>query len=154
VPFPAVRDAAAARGGLSNAGSIEVRPVWSSGADPGRWPGIEGVRTCRVPGPVRAAPVSRDKATTWAVSRAATRASRERPARSVKLGWWVFSHGPADLGSWGQVTAVTHTSTGGGRVRMTLTDHGTGRVHEVDARPTDRAWCCTAAEARRAGLDT
>jgi hypothetical protein len=152
VSFPAVCDAAAARGGLSDAGSIEVRAVWSSGADPGRWPGAEGVRACGVPGPVRAASMSAAK--TWAVSRAATRASRERSARSVKPGWWVFSHGPADLGCWGQVTAVTHTSTGGGRVRMTLTDHGTGRVHEVDARPTDRAWCCTAAEARRAGLDT
>jgi hypothetical protein len=65
VSFPAVRDAAAARGGLSDAGSIEVRPVWSSGAGPGRWPGAEGVRTRRVPGTMRAASVSRDKAGKW-----------------------------------------------------------------------------------------
>jgi hypothetical protein len=90
-------------------------------------------------------------ATKWAASRAATRISRERPARSVKPGWWVFSHGPADLGSWGQVTAATNT---GDRVVLKVTEHGTGRIHEVDARPTDRAWCCTAAEARRAGLNT
>ncbi len=84
---------------------------------------------------------------------AAVKAARERPAGKVRPGWWVFTHGCADRGSWSQVAAVTAFIDQAGRaaVRLAVREND-GRRHEVEAVTGWTAWCLTTAEARRAGL--
>jgi hypothetical protein len=94
-------------------------------------------------------------ATRRAVERAAARLAKERRIQQVRPGWWVFSYGPLDLGSWGKVTAAlqfTDPTTGRPSTRLTVVDSATGRQHEVQHVNGFPAWCCTPAEARRAGL--
>lgn len=88
-----------------------------------------------------------------AVDTAAARRSRERRLSKVQPGWWVFSYGPTDLGSWGRVDAVTTFLDPRGRamVRLALTDtNGAGR--EIENVPASAAWSLTATDARRVGL--
>jgi len=90
-----------------------------------------------------------------AVRRRAAQVCRERRVQDVRPGWWVFSHGPRDLGSWSVVTgtSVAFGADGLVLVRLAVTELD-GRRHEVDARFGASAWCCTAAEAKRAGLSS
>ena len=85
---------------------------------------------------------------------AAMKASRERRLAQVRPGWWVFSYGPTDLGSFEKVTATTtFTDPAANRatVRLTVIDPAGRRVEieNVGGHPT---WCVTTAEARRTGL--
>lgn len=91
-----------------------------------------------------------------AVERTAAEVAKERRLSQVRPGWWVFSYGQRDpLGGWGQVTAATRyrdPDTRRSLVRLTVRAHGTGRSQEIEQVPGYPTWCCTAAEARRAGL--
>jgi hypothetical protein len=97
----------------------------------------------------------REQTTTHTTAQsAASKLSRERRLDRVRPGWWVFSYGPTDLGSFGKATAVTtFTDPANGRalVRLTITDPH-GRRVEVENAAGHPAWCLTAADARRAGL--
>jgi hypothetical protein len=89
-----------------------------------------------------------------AAERGAARLAKERRLRQVRPGWWVFSYGPTDLGSWGKVTATAETTdptTGQKLTHLTLTDRA-GRRVEIEQASSYPVWCCTPAEARRAGL--
>jgi hypothetical protein len=91
-----------------------------------------------------------------ATERVAAKLAKERRLHQVRPGWWVFSYGPRDLlGSWGEVTATTQfvdPGTGRPHTRLTVVDRTTGRRHEIEQVSGYPAWCCTPAEARRAGL--
>lgn len=91
-----------------------------------------------------------------AVERAAAAAAKERRVSQIRPGWWVFSHGTRDpLGGWGEVTATTRyrdPDTRRPAVLLTVRDRATSRRHEIEQVPSYPAWCCTPAEARRAGL--
>ena len=89
------------------------------------------------------------------VARQAAAVARERRLQQVRPGWWVFSLGPRDLGSWGRVTANVQfldPATRRMRNRLTVTDPASGQRHEIEHASGYPAWCCTPAEARRAGL--
>lgn len=85
---------------------------------------------------------------------AGMKAARERRLAQVRPGWWVFSYGPTDLGSLGEVTATTtftDPATNRAMVRLAIADPDGRRVEieNVGGYPT---WCVTSAEARRVGL--
>lgn len=85
---------------------------------------------------------------------AAIKATRERRLTQVRPGWWVFSYGPTDLGSLGEVTATTtftDPATNRAMVRLTIADPD-GRRVEIENVGDYPTWCVTTAEARRAGL--
>ena len=89
-----------------------------------------------------------------AAERAATKLAKERRIQQIRPGWWVYSYRPHDLGTWGKVTAThqfTDPATGKPTTWLTVTDPE-GRRHEVQEVNGYPAWCCTPAEARRAGL--
>lgn len=81
-----------------------------------------------------------------AVERVAASAARECSARSVRVGWWIYSYGAAS-GSWAQVAAVVALPDG--RLRFDL--RGPGRQSVVTA-PSYPATYLTAQTARRVGL--
>jgi hypothetical protein len=86
--------------------------------------------------------------------RKATGLSKERRIQQVRPGWWVFSYGPRG-GSWGKVTATLQflePTTGRPSTRLTVADPATGSGQEIEQVNGYPAWCCTPAEARRAGL--
>lgn len=96
----------------------------------------------------------RDERKAAAVEKAASRRSRKRRLRQIRPGWWVYSYGAADLGSWGQVSAVTafvEPRSGREMVRLAITDP-TGAGVETENVPGYPTWSLTAAEARRCGL--
>lgn len=96
----------------------------------------------------------RDARRAAVVEKAAARRSRKRRLRQVRPGWWVYSYGAADLGSWAQVRAVTvfiDPRSGREMVRLALTDAGGAGV-ETENVPGYPTWSLTAAEARRCGL--
>lgn len=82
------------------------------------------------------------------VERAAATASRERPARAVRPGWWVFSYGSAG-GEWAQVIAIGLLSKGWVRFELRHLD---GRRGLVEASPSHPTSCLTASTARRVGI--
>lgn len=97
----------------------------------------------------------RERATTHATPQsAATKLSRERRLSGVRPGWWVFSYGPTDLGSFGKVTATTtytDPATSRAMVRLTITDPAGCRI-EIENAAGYPTWCVTTADAKRAGL--
>ncbi|OLM12108.1 hypothetical protein Ae717Ps2_0371 [Pseudonocardia sp. Ae717_Ps2] len=85
------------------------------------------------------------------VERAAAKASRERRARTVRPGWWVYS--PAFVGwSWRQVTKVSlfgdHERL---QVRLDLVDLA-GKTSYVKTSANAPAWCVSPSVAERVGL--
>jgi hypothetical protein len=92
------------------------------------------------------------------VQHAVRKAARERRIEQVRPGWWVFSHdlGGFGMGVWDEVTSTASTLDRATRrtvVTVTVRSSRTGRPAVIEAPSGVGAWCCTRAEARRAGLD-
>ena len=80
---------------------------------------------------------------------------KERPVQKVRPGWWVYTHGPTDLGAWGEVQAnlqFVEAGTKRAKTRLSVANPDTGRIDVVEIYNNHPAWCCTAAQARKAGL--
>lgn len=82
------------------------------------------------------------------VGRAAAQAGREVPARSVRVGWWVFAYGAAG-GSWARVVAIGWLPQGWVRFELRHVD---GRRGVVEASPSYPTSYLSGETARRVGL--